>query len=80
MTDAPMYVNQWRGLMNELNRLAHSLEEACEIVQQSINRGYRGFFPIRDYKNSGFKEAISKPTAEAENIQKNGKGITGDKF
>ena len=82
MTDAPMYVNQWRGLMNQLNKLAHSLEEALAIVQQSINRGYRGFFPAKEYKNDkcGFNEVISKPTAEAQEIQQRGKDISGEKF
>lgn len=80
MTDAPMYVNQWKGLLNELNRLAHSLEDACAIVQQSINRGYRGFFPVKEYKGGGFNEVISKPTAEAQDIQKKGRDITGEKF
>ena len=80
MTDSPMYVNQWKGLLNELERLAHSSQEAYDIVQQSINRGYRGFFPVSEYKSSGFKEVISKPTAEAEKIQKNGRDISGAKF
>ena len=80
MAEAPMYVNQWKGMLNELNRLAHSVEEACAIVQQSINRGYRGFFPVKEYAGGGFKEVISKPTAEAENKQKNGSNISGAKF
>lgn len=80
MTDSPMYVNQWKGMLNELNKLAHSLEEACAIVQQSINRGYRGFFPVKEYKGGGFNEVISKPTAEAQDIQQRGKDITGEKF
>ena len=86
MTDAehgftPMYVNQWRGMLHELETVAHSVEEACAVVQQSINRGYRGFYPVKDYKSGGgFNEVISKPTAEAQDIQKKGKDITGEKF
>lgn len=80
MTDAPMYVNQWKGLLNELERLAHSSEEAYAIIQQSINRGYKGFYPVSNYKSNGFNEVISKPTTETENIQKNGRDISGEKF
>ena len=81
MTDAPMYVNQWRGMLHELETVAHSVEEACAVVQQSINRGYRGFYPVKEYKGSvGFNEVISKPTAEAQDIQRKGKDITGEKF
>ena len=51
MKDYNLYPNQWKGYMNELRRLVESGQDMQEVVQQSINRGYRGFFPVKNYNN-----------------------------
>ena len=80
MTDSPIYVNQWKGLLNKLAQLADTDSDMMNIVQQSIDRGYRSFFPITKRKNQGFTEAISKTTPEKSRKQKEGSDISGRKF
>ena len=80
MSDSPIYVNQWKGLLNKLVGMSEDTEVLCDIVQQSIDRGYRSFFPITKRKNQGFTEAISKTTPEKSKKQKEGSNISGRKF
>lgn len=47
--DKPMYANMWKGLLNKLTTLADSDELACQIVQQSLDRGYLSFFNLSTY-------------------------------
>ena len=50
--DRPLYANMWKGMIRKLSQLDHGdYDTACGIVQQSINRGYLGFFPVNTYTN-----------------------------
>ena len=53
MKDSPIYHNQWVGMLNKLKELSDTVEGMLEIVQQSINRGYKGFFAVKQYNRSG---------------------------
>ena len=44
--DKPMYANQFKGILNKLDKLSDSATVLCEIVQQSIDRCYLSFFPL----------------------------------
>lgn len=45
--DKPMYANMWKGMLRSLDGLCGEDDElGCEIVQQSINRGYLGFYAV----------------------------------
>lgn len=48
--DKPMYINQWKGLLNKLNKLSVDIEEQKDIVQQSLDRGYASFYKINTRK------------------------------
>ena len=51
--DKPLYANMWKGMLKKLESLdENDCELACAIVQQSINRGYLGFFPVNTYSRS----------------------------
>ena len=80
MTDAPMYVNQWKGMLNKLGEFSSDINTLCAIVQQSIDRGYRGFFEVKDYRKKGFTEAISKSTPVKDKKLKDGSNVSGRKF
>lgn len=43
--NTPLGVKQWKGLLHALSKL----DNQVEVIQQSINRGYRGFFPVNSY-------------------------------
>lgn len=40
--DTPLGVKQWAGLLKKLK----TLDNQEDVIQQSINRGYKGFFPV----------------------------------
>lgn len=48
MSEATMYANQWKGLLNKLLKVwkENPDNEMCDIIQQSIDRGYKSFFPV----------------------------------
>lgn len=48
--DKPMYINQWKGLLNKLNKLSVNIGEQKDIVQQSLDRGYASFYKINTRK------------------------------
>lgn len=48
--DKPIYINQWKGLLNKLNKLSNKVSEQCDIVQQSLDRGYASFYKINTRK------------------------------
>ena len=56
--------NQWKGMLNTLEKVQmqchpHTFEE---IVEQSINRGWKTFYPINDYNNKkGSNENFKAP-------------------
>lgn len=62
----PLYANQFKGILNKLGGYTESATELCEIVQQSIDRGYLSFFPVNNYKQG-------KSTHDA--IHESGSGV-----
>lgn len=49
--DKPFYTNQFKGMLNKLSGLADNVNDQIDIVQQSIDRGYLGFFEVKKYNN-----------------------------
>lgn len=51
MRDKPIYVNQWRGLLNRLQSEWERDRSVSmdDIVRQSIERGYASFYPVKKY-------------------------------
>lgn len=60
--------NQWKGMLKTLEKV----QEQChphtfeEIIEQSINRGYKTFYPINDYRTTKAPDSVKsiKMTAE----------------
>lgn len=74
--DATFYVNQWKGMLNKLDTLASDLDTQIKIVQQSIDRGYLGFFPLAQYNKQPQKRFIDdQVTIKVEN-----EDITNERF
>lgn len=46
------YANNWKGLLRKLKDLSTNTEEQHKIICQSIERGYKSFFPVNDYQSS----------------------------
>lgn len=80
MKEYPLYPNQWKGYMDALKDLVDNGQDVYEVIQQSINRGYKGFFEVKKYNRqtrgqdkSVFSEygvVKSAPTnEEAMNVQ-----------
>lgn len=64
--DKPLYANQFKGMLNKLASYSDSATLLCEIVQQSVDRGYLSFFPVNNYKQG-------KSTHDA--IHESGSGV-----
>lgn len=70
MKDSPMYVNQWKGLLNKLSDvIADNPGMSYEdVVQQSIDRGYKSFFPVNTTsykKKDNFSEGSGLSCSQA---------------
>lgn len=47
-----LYANVWKGLLRKLAELSKNPKEQHEIIWQSIERGYKSFFPVNSYSNN----------------------------
>lgn len=47
-----LYANVWKGLLRKLVELSKNPKEQHEIICQSIERGYKSFFPVNSYSNN----------------------------
>ena len=47
----PFYYNMWPPIVNDLDKLAHSTEEAINIVNQSATKGWKKFYALKTYSN-----------------------------
>ena len=47
--DKPLYYNMWRGQLNKLFSLSNKLDDLCNIVQQSIDKGWLSFYEIKSF-------------------------------
>lgn len=60
--DKSMYTNQFKGKLNKLKRLANNETDMIDIVNQSIQCGWKSFYPLKqdnNFNNSGrFKDNI----------------------
>lgn len=56
------YVNMWKGLLNDLDRLASNTDTAIEIVEQSIRKGWKGFYAQKNYTNYNNSSVKSHPS------------------
>jgi len=51
------YQNMWKGLLNDLDRLTSDTNIAIQIVEQSIRKGWRGFFELKSNKSMSLSPA-----------------------
>lgn len=60
--DKSMYTNQFKGKLNKLKQLANNETEMIDIVNQSIQSGWKSFYPLKQNNNfnnsGGFKDNI----------------------
>lgn len=47
----PFYYNMWPAIVNELDNLANNTDTAIKIVEQSIHKGWKNFYPLKEYNN-----------------------------
>lgn len=46
--DKPLYINQFKGMINKLKELT---DDTISVIQQSIDRGYLSFYPLSKNNN-----------------------------
>lgn len=47
----PFYYNMWPAIVNELDSLANDTDTAIKVVEQSIHKGWKNFYPLKEYNN-----------------------------
>ena len=47
-----LYANSWKGLLRKLKELSDDPKIQHDIISQSIERGYKSFFPVNNYGNT----------------------------
>lgn len=67
--DKSMYTNQFKGKLNKLKQLADREKDMIDIVNQSIQCGWKSFYPLKQntgFNNSGggFKDNIQSDTRD----------------
>lgn len=60
--DRSMYINQFKGKLNKLKQLGASEGHMVDIVNQSIQYGWKSFYPLK--QNTGFKDNIQSDTRD----------------
>lgn len=59
--DKPLYFNMWKGLLKKLFSMSDKLDDLCNIVQQSIDKGWLSFYNVN---SSPKKKDIQKVSSE----------------
>mgnify|MGYP006872972897 CR=1 FL=1 len=59
VTDKPLYVNMWKGMLNKLVELCDDTQAYESVIDQSIERGYLSFYPINS--KSYYTNLADKP-------------------
>lgn len=70
----PIFRGQWLGLLNNLKKLSGDTATQIEIVQQSINRGYKGFFEVKTYNKTykgGQDKSVFSEYGQVKSIHSN---------
>ena len=71
----PLYSNVWKGLLKKLGSLSDVSQEQHLIVRQSIERGYRSFFPVNNswsnnsVKSQPWERGVKSDTYTPEEIE-----------
>ena len=56
-----LYANQWKGMLNKLDDICGNGEcKYGEVVQQSITKGYTGFYPVSHYSSKPYVPDTNK--------------------
>ena len=67
MCEGKVYANQWEGLLNKLMSLVSEGNKVEEVINQSIEKGYKSFYPVNNF------------TGRKANKFSEGDGLCGDK-
>lgn len=62
-----LYANTWKGLLRKLKELSTDSVEQHKIVSQSVERGYKSFFPVSDKFYRGTQNKPWERTVRSEN-------------
>ena len=69
MKEKPIFVNQWKGLLNKLSKLTQDDLEKITIVQQSLDRGYASFYPLKSFSKDVYRQKVISEQYTEEEIK-----------
>ena len=58
------FTNQWKGTLNELDKLTSDTSTMVKIVEQSIRNGWKGFYPLKENGKSTVKSHPSEKNVD----------------
>lgn len=61
-----LYTNVWKGLLRKLKELSDDPKEQHLIISQSVERGYKSFYPVNNWKSNNFD--VTKGKSWEENV------------
>jgi hypothetical protein len=67
MNGKPLYVNQWKGMLNKIDDCISNSPKGTthkDIIQLAIDRGWASFYPVNNYSN---KKSFSENIEQDEN-------------
>lgn len=56
-----LYINQWKGILNDLDEIHRQGFGLEPTIQQSITKGYKSFYPPSSYNNSTSPDSNKAP-------------------
>ena len=61
-----LYTNVWKGLLRKLKELSDDPKEQHLIISQSVERGYKSFYPVNNWKSKDYD--VTKGKSWEENV------------
>ena len=61
-----LYTNVWKGLLRKLKELSDDPKEQHLIISQSVERGYKSFYPVNNWKSKEYD--VTKGKSWEENV------------
>ena len=66
--------------MNDLRELVSNGQDAVEVIKQSINRGYRGFFEVKKYNNYNDRKKFAEGSKGLKSVWEKKENISNVAF
>lgn len=78
--EKPLYSSQWKSYIDDLRELVSKGQDEREVIKQSINRGYRGFFEVKKYGSYNSRKKFAEGKNGLKSVRANTEDDLTDEF